>query len=86
MATYTFTTAAAHDAAIQVRVDAVNAERAARTPPLAALTPEQYLRGLFAGMFKSWIAEDEDKLVRRAQTGVTLTTAEKDRVRALLGL
>lgn len=87
MATYTFTTTAAQDAVLQARVDAANAERAARTPPVAPLTVEQYLRALLVGLVKSWRAEDEDKLVRRAYTQpASLTTAEKSTVRALLDL
>lgn len=54
MATFTITTTPAQDAGIQRALDRFNADRAAQTPPLPAVTANQYVTGVIRAAFDSW--------------------------------
>lgn len=60
MATFTFTTTVAQDAAIQYALARENERRAAETPPQAALTAAQYLQRVFAAMVTSYAQQHKD--------------------------
>lgn len=86
MASYTITTTAGQDEALQRRVDQINAERALAPPPLPPITPADYIQSTAGTLLDQAVRSDELDLVERAKRGQMLTEAEKARVRAALGV
>lgn len=59
MATYTINTNARREAGITAAVAIENARRAALTPPLAAVTNDQYVQAVINGAFDSYADQAE---------------------------
>jgi hypothetical protein len=87
MASYTVTTSPTQETALGEIVDAANADRAMRTPPLPALSRQQYLDGVIGSMLDDYIRQRQAvnaQKVADAYTGAT--PAVKTQVRTLLGV
>lgn len=84
---YTITLTAEQDTALAAVTQRENAERAAKIPPLAALTATQYLQRRILEVASSYVehvAKDERAKVEVAYAAAAKT--KKDQVKTVLGV
>lgn len=87
MATINLTSTAAQDVIIQRILDKVNADNAAKTPPIAAMTIPQYITSILVGAFQGWKqTQDREDLNALTTAWETATPAQKTSVRSTLGV
>ena len=87
MTDYTITTTAAQESALTTIVDHINVERAAMTPPKAAITNTQYINKLYKGVFDSYVEQtDEEERVSVKDAWKGADSATKAQIKTLLGL
>ena len=84
--TYTLTTDATTEAALTHAVSKANAERARRSPPLPALSNQQYVDLLWQGVLASYgRTQKQDDRVVACTTFKNLSRAEQDAITTQLG-
>lgn len=87
MATYSYTTTAAEEAGLTEVVAGVNAQRAAQSPPLPALTNGQYLLSILQSAFASYQQQKAARVATDLKTNYqNASAATQAQVQALLGV
>jgi len=87
MTDYTITTTAEQETALTKTVAKVNAERAAETPPKAAITNTQYVDKITKSTFDSYVSQtDEEDRVSVKDAFKNADASTKAQIKTLLGL
>ena len=87
MATINITTTPAQDAVIQRVLDPANADRAAQTPPLVALSIPQYIMSILVSAFRGWKTKHAVEDTNALQTAwEAATPGQRTAARNALGL
>jgi hypothetical protein len=86
--TYSFTTTANQDEALQFVVEKENTRRAAQTPPLPAITIEQYLQQILTTSIPSYRAQFRQERVfdKLRDVWPTLTTTQQNNICSAIGV
>jgi hypothetical protein len=83
---YSIITSAALDAALTSVVTDINANRAAQTPPLGAITNQQYLQSLVNQHAQQWRIQRAREAVESVGTWGNMTASQKTRFCTAVGL
>lgn len=83
---YTITTSPGLDAALSSVVTDINANRAAQTPPLGAITNQQYLQSLVNQHAQQWRIQRGREVIESIGTWADMTVAQKAKFCTAVGL